>query len=519
VEAALRRQNEDLQLQLAATRTQLSAANAQICALTDQVSKLAELVAKGNDRVTELFAIANRKTRGSKRTGSDKAPEPPPSLDDAAKTAFAERPTAPKLPEKKKRQATFKPKGRKALPERLEEDEHHLRSERCGCCGGIDLEKVGSLKEEKLTVVAKHFRRRVVERDICVCKHCGERNTPRSLPAPFARSKATCEFLAWLVHQKFAMLTPLDRIRRDLKSRGIELSMSYLVSQIEWAAKLLDAVDGEHWKELLAGSWMATDATGLKVLIPKLKGTHSGYLEVYRRDELAVFQYEPHKGGDVLEAKLKGFSGVLVADAEHRHNGVFASGAVLEAGCNAHGRRKFRDAEATRPVLAAEGGAFIAAIFVAESKAREKGLQGAALRAWRKKKVPPLGKKLLDWMNAVEPTLLPSEPLKLAIAYYRNHWDALFRFVEHPEIPLDNSGSEREYQQVAKMRLNSLFAGSSEGAHRMAVLLGIVATCRAIGVNSEEYLGWAMTRLGTHRDLYGLAAKDLTPAAYKRSLA
>jgi len=28
------------------------------------------------------------------------------------------------------------------------------------------------------------------------------------------------------------------------------------------------------------------------------------------------------------------------------------------------------------------------------------------------------------------------------------------------------------------MRLNALFAGSTEGAHRMATLLGIVATCR-----------------------------------------
>jgi hypothetical protein len=74
-------------------------------------------------------------------------------------------------------------------------------------------------------------------------------------PAPFARSKATCEWLAWLVHQKSVMLSPLDRIRRDLATRGIKLAMSCLVTQIERAADLLSAVDGEHWKQLLAGSW------------------------------------------------------------------------------------------------------------------------------------------------------------------------------------------------------------------------------------------------------------------------
>ncbi|MBW2734716.1 MAG: transposase [Deltaproteobacteria bacterium] len=114
----------------------------------------------------------------------------------------------------------------------------------------------------------------------------------------------------------------------------------------------------------------------------------------------------------------------------------------------------------------------------------------------------------------MEPTLTPSDPLAKTLRYYRNHWDALFRFVDHPEIPIDNSASEREYQQVAKIRLNCLFAGSTEGAHRAAVLLGIVATCRALGVDPLGYLGWAFTRLGTHRDVYALSISEITPAAY-----
>jgi len=111
---------------------------------------------------------------------------------------------------------------------------------------------------------------------------------------------------------------------------------------------------------------MATDGTGLKVIIPKLPAAHNGYIELYRNDELAVFQYEPDKSGDVVAAKLRPFRGTLTADAEHRFNDVFASRRVLEAGCNAHGRRKFRDAEATQPALAAEGGAFIAAMYAEE---------------------------------------------------------------------------------------------------------------------------------------------------------
>ena len=291
--------------------------------------------------------------------------------------------------------------------------------------------------------------------------------------------------------------------------------MSYLVTQIERAADILGVIDGEHWKQLLDGDWMATDATGLKVLIPKLPGSHNGHLEVFRNGSVVNFQYEPHKGGDVLTAKLARFEGILLADAEHRHNGVFESGKILEAGCNAHGRRKLRDAESAQPALSKEGGDFIAAIYIAEAEAQKAGLTGEELRRWRQTKVPPIKQALLQWMDAVEPGLTPNDELAKVIRYYRNHWEALFRFVDHPQIPIDNSAAEREYQNVAKLRLNSLFAGSSEGAHRMAVLLGVAATCRQLGVDPLAYFAWAFTRLGTHRDQFGLSASALTPEAFK----
>jgi hypothetical protein len=87
------------------------------------------------------------------------------------------------------------------------------------------------------------------------------------------------------------LLTPLDRIRRDLAERDIPIAMSTLVA-----------------------------------------------------------------------AKLRPFRGTLTADAEHRFNDVFVSGHVLEADCNAHGRRKFHDGADTQPVLAAEGGVFLGAV-------------------------------------------------------------------------------------------------------------------------------------------------------------
>lgn len=509
--------HEALQREVDDTRGLLAEAMAQNAMLLREVSRLSELVARANERIEELLAIAQRKHRGGKAI---EPPPPPPTapafLSPEAKRAFDERPKAkprPAAPSKEKKKA--RPTGRKALPEHLPAEEHVVKPDACSLCGSHALEAADEELEIKLHTVAEHLRRRVVRRKTCLCRQCGTRTTARSLPAPFPRSKVTCEWLAWFVHQCFGMLVPIDRLRRDMAERGVPLAQSFLVSQIERAARLLDVVDGEHWKQLLASRWMATDATGLKVLIPKVPGSHNGHLEIYRNDEAIVFQYEPHKGSDALVAKLRPFRGTLVADAEHRTNAVFETGDIAEAGCNAHGRRKFRDAEASQPVLAKEGGEHIAAMYVAEGEAKEAGLTGERLREWRQEKIAPLRDELSKWIDGVLPSLLPDDELAKALRYYRNHWAALFRFIDHPELPIDNSATEREYQNVAKLRLNRLFAGSTEGAHRLATLLGIVATCRTLGVDTVAYLSWAFTRLGTHRADYGLTAAELTPAAFK----
>ena len=502
---ALRREN-------AALHKQTEADRAQIVQLIEQLARL-------NERVAELLAVAQRKQRKSRASSETPPPAAPPVVEGEQRRAFEERPKAPEKPEveRTEKQKT-KPTGRKPLPKHLETEDHELRPESCAACGGHALDVADVLEEEKLHVVKEHQRRRVVRRYTCRCRACGERTTLRSLPAPYERSKVTCEWLAWFVHQKFWLLTPLDRIRRDLAERGIPLAMSTLVSFVERAADLLAGVDGLHWKQLLASSWMATDGTGIKVIVPELPAAHNGYVELYRNDELAVFQYEPTKDGDVVAAKLRPFCGTLTADAEHRFNDVFASGRVIEAGCNAHGRRKFRDAEATQPMLAAEGGAFIGAMYGEEEKAQKLGLRGSALRKYRQQNIRPIARDFERWLVAVKPTLLPSEPLAAAIAYYQNHGAALFRFIDDPLVPIDNSPTEREFQNVAKLRLNMLFAGSTEGAHRACVLLGIIATCRALRVPAQAYLAWAFERLGTHRDVFDLPLEALTPAAFKKAL-
>jgi hypothetical protein len=128
-----------------------------------------------------------------------------------------------------------------------------------------------------------------------------------------------------------------------------------------------------------------------------------------------------------------------------------------------------------------------------------RGLSGAALRARRQAESRPLADRFKIWLERQEPTLLPRDPLGKAIRYYLNHFEGLTRFVDDPNIPIDNNLSERAFQDHARLRLNALFAGSAEGGRRWAILLGIVTTAARHGLDLQAYLTWMFERRGTRK--------------------
>ncbi len=124
--------------------------NAELRAL---VEKLTMQLAKLNDRVAELLAVAQRRQR---KPGAAPAPEPtpPPMLAPDAMRTCEDRPKPPeKPPEPKKDAKPRKPGGRKPLPSHLEAEEHALRPDACGQCGSDELDAADVVVEEKLHVV------------------------------------------------------------------------------------------------------------------------------------------------------------------------------------------------------------------------------------------------------------------------------------------------------------------------------------------------------------------------------
>jgi hypothetical protein len=120
--------------------------------------------------------------------------------------------------------------------------------------------------------------------------------------------------------------------------------------------------------ELLDGDHLRFDGTGIPVLDtddPR-QPLVRGQVIVFCTETIAVLHYTPTKEGKHIAAFLSTkvvvdgetilvpWEGTATCDAFSAHDRLFEGGTILEAGCNAHGLRKFRD-EADKAPLLSEG--------------------------------------------------------------------------------------------------------------------------------------------------------------------
>lgn len=100
---------------------------------------------------------------------------------------------------------------------------------------------------------------------------------------------------------------------------------------------------------------------------------------------------------------------------------------------------------------------------------------------------------MLEYKKYIEELLIknkiePNSSFGAAINYSLNHWEKLIRFLSVPGAPIDNNEAERKLKIPIRTRKNSLFYFNLHGALIGSILMSIIATCLAAGVNAIKYL-------------------------------
>ena len=254
----------------------------------------------------------------------------------------------------------------------------------CPCCGGHRLVKVGEAVTETLDVVPRHWFVKQTVREKLACRDCQKIAEP---PAPFhviPRGRCGASLLAMILFEKYGVHQPLNRQSERYAKEGIELDVSTMADHVGAAAAALAPIQALIAQHVHAAARLHGDDTTVPVLA---KGkTITGRLWAYVRDDrpfageaapAVLFHYSSDRRGMHPQAHLAGYRGILQADAYAGFGELYAAtragGAITEALCWAHGRRRFFElADLARPgripaPLALEAVRQIDAIFAHEA--------------------------------------------------------------------------------------------------------------------------------------------------------
>lgn len=391
--------------------------------------------------------------------------------------------------------------GRQKLPEHLKRVPvvHDLGEDekRCGKCRK-KLVRIGEDTREQLEytpsqlAVVRHIRPKYT------CPNeCEETGVVQAPPpgGPIEKGLAGPSLLAYVCVSKFDDHLPAYRQQEMFARQGVHLARSTLCDWIAQVADLLDPLVLLMKRRVLLSKKIHTDDIPVPVLDGSREHTREGRLWVYLGDDLhpyVVFEYSPtHQEVYPIEF-LKDFRGWLQGDAY----GAYDKVAATVVGCWAHARRYFFDAQKSDPARCAVALGHIRELYKVEEAARN--LTPAERLKLRKARSKKTIEELKKWMEAEELSILPESAMGEAFTYVRNQWDRLTRYLEDPDLSVDNNVSERTLRNVAIGRKNWLFAGSDEGGRRAAILYSVIESAKRNGVEPLAYLADVFARIASH---------------------
>lgn len=354
---------------------------------------------------------------------------------------------------------------RKPFPDHLPRERIVIAApESCACCGSAKLSKLGEDITETLEVIPRQWKVIQTVREKFSCRECEKITQP---PEPFhvtPRGFAGPNLLAMILFEKFGQHQPLNRQSERYAREGIDLSLSTLADQVGACATVLRPLHAMIKAHVLEAERLHGDDTTVPILA---KGkTATGRAWVYVRDDrpfgvtalpASLFYSSRDRSGDHPEHHLKGFAGILQADAYAGYNRLYLPdrkpGPVTEALCWSHSRRKFfvladiaantRRGKNAPPIspIAFEAVKRIDALFDIEREITS--LPAEQRLAERQEKSAALVTGLEGWMREERTRLSRHAPTAQAIDYMLKRWDGFARFLHDGRICLTNNAAER----------------------------------------------------------------------------
>jgi transposase len=393
------------------------------------------------------------------------------------------------------------------LPRR--EVRHEPEDTTCGC--GQAMKRIGEDVAEKLDYQPGVFtvERHVRGKWVCTC--C-EKLVQAPVPAHIIdKGIPTTGLLAQVLVAKYLDHLPLYRQEAIFERAGMAIARSTLAQWVgECGVQLQPLVDALA-AEMLQQRVLHADETPVAMLKPAHERdgkTHRAYLWSYCTTSFCavravVFDFADSRGGQHVRAFLglpgsehkPGWKGKLVTDDFSGYKACFELG-VTEVGCMAHARRKFHELWVHhQSAIGEQALKFFVQLYEIEREVRD--LAAGERKMIRQDKTKRIADALHQWLMQQRQKVPDGSATAKAIDYSLKRWQALVRFIDDGELPIDNNWVENQIRPIAIGRNNWLFAGSLRAGKRAAAVMSLVHSARLNGLEPHAYIRDVLERLPT----------------------
>jgi transposase len=320
-----------------------------------------------------------------------------------------------------------------------------------------------------------------------------------------SHSILTPELAAAVFNAKYVNAVPLNRLSEEFLRNDVNIPRQDMAG---WMIRLheyyLGPVHDMMKKEIMKSHHVHCDET------PFIMPEHSKeYMWVFHSPggngthPLFLYEYLGGRNGSVIQKYLAGYQGTLVTDGyQPYHTLMKKSDSIKVAGCWAHARRKFaeivksakKDAALTpAQTVAAEAVKRIDAMYHLENTRKE--ISAKERLDNRQQSVKPLVDAYFVWLKVQQAKSNSSTKLKEAMNYSCNQEHYLRRFLDDPELPLDNNDAERSIKSFCVGKHSWHIIDSVRGANASALLYSIAESAKANNLKPYEYFRYLLTEL------------------------
>jgi transposase len=375
----------------------------------------------------------------------------------------------------------------------------------CDCCGE-GLHPMGEKKSEQLEFIPAQVK--VIEnvRLQYSCRTCEKQGTKTTIKiaqvplSPIPKSIATPSLLSQIITSKYQYSLPLYRQEMLFKQHGIILNRKTMSEWVIKCATLFKPIIEYLHQYLLLQRVVQADETTVNVLS---EDKTKCYMWVYCTGSdspenndiknIVLYDYQKSRAGSCAIDYLKGMTGALQADG---YKGYEQVDAIL-AGCWAHARRKFVEAQTAQPKNKT-GRADWAIRHIKKLYKIEKEIKDLSVdekKIIRQQKSKPLLEDFKKWLDKSQQQVLPKSAMGKAIQYNLNQWQKLNRYIENGALNIDNNRAERAVKPFVIGRKNWMFSNTVSGANASAALYSVIETAKANGLTPFNYLMYLLEEL------------------------